>query len=923
MGDWVAVALSRVAQEDVAGVLSDLGSSWEEALHVTATTTLTGAIRDAGAAALPVATLRDLVVMPALPGRMRLPLRAFRNPALSLRDDREGYERAVRDWQTQATGRRLRTGVQVDDSLRSFVRSKADNALGRALVASRRTYASTIHTLIASGVRPQDLRPADAVAQLAVRAWERAERDVPSLGAPRELMWLDDQELSAGTSERAQRLKAGLRAALDAAFGPAVDGRRTLVHHGFYFYTPAQWQLFQVLRALDEVDQVFVVHDDGANPAFAVWRYYFRPEWGMPVPGPARPPAAAVTPAAAWLRGVLSGGEEGDLVGVRLVEYGSPVDLVRDWATETEQRGEDGVPPVRYAAAATEVERFVQRLGRSEDVAGPHLSQLPVGTFLLALHACVERDRAGRVQVVLTPERVLDMVSSGFVRAESQGVRTPVVRRALGYFGDCREPQQWLERAAMLVRTVTERVERLGGRSPADSDADRIDAAASNPVRLAPWVDLTHDEAAAVADLVERVVALVEEVVSRERVRLGDHLERVRGTLEGVLKGLGDAERRVVEAKLNGFGVLTGEEVDVDALVDVVAMLLGRTADFDHGRSEDDDPGESSRLRQLRGLDCLGLRRTDQALHLTNLAEDVFPAGASSVGWPFTLADVRSAVDHGLEPVAAELLSTRAATAPLGDLYLLWLALDGVSGGADLTLSWISRAAGGKRRLSPLAALLARLRHPDAAVRDLAGGLEPVSPERAAAREALGLRPAPGEETFEDDVMTAVEDAVHPVAAASAWACPRRFALQWVAGPSAGFGPEYLTTMLYGNLTRALVREGHENVLGARATTGSVWVHLTDGQRASSLDKAVVKAAPGEGGPGPEWIWTLAGSGRGARPLDAAYQAAQGRQCPDFELLAPPGSEFLPAGVTGDDAPDVCAKCPVQTRCLHWQEPQR
>lgn len=926
MGEWTAVAMPRVSRDDIAAILSKRNVGWGLAAHVTATTTLTQAIRDEAAVALPVATMRDLVVMPGLPGGMRLTIETFRNPARSPRADRPRYERLVKRWQQEATGRRLRIGVQVDDSLRAFVRAEANDGLGRALLASRRSYASSIHALIAAGIRPQDLRPRDAMAQLAARAWARAEQDVEALGAPRELTWVEPAELTAGRSSRAQELKARLRDALEAAFGPAVDGRWSIVHHGFYFYTAPQWQMFQALRSLDEVDQLFVVHDDGHNPAFASWRYYFRPEWGMPVPMATPAADDQVTLAAEWLRRALTGAESGSLEGVRLMEYRSPVDLVRHWTQETDGLSEGQEPPVRYAAAAEDVDRFVQRLGRVQGTAPPQLAQLPVGNFLLTLHACIQRGTDGHPEVVLSPEALLDLVASGFVGHQSGavGVRPALLRRVLSFFAGCRNGKEWKVRAAALRAAVENRAARLGSRTADDSDADRIDRAASNPVRLAPWVDVTEEEVTAVEAAVNRVVDLIDEVVRRERVVLGDHLDRIRHTLDGVLRTLQPEEREVVEAKIRGFGVLTDEELDVDGLVDVVAMLVGRTADFDPAPVNDDDPA-STRVRQLRGLDGLGLSRTNDDLHLANLSEHSFPTSGMAVGWPFTLDDVRTAVDAGAEPVTVELMATRAATGPLGDLYLLWLALDGTGREAALTLSWISRSAGEKRRLSPLVALLARLHHPDKAVREAAGGLEARTVDADGGNEPLGERqpPARGDGMSDDDVMAAVEDAVHPVAAASANACPRRFALQWVLGTSAGFMPEHLTTMLYGNLTNALVREGLENDFGARATTGAVWAHLTEGQRASSLDKAVVKRTSREVGARPAWIWTLGGTGSGSRPLDAAYQAAQAMLAPDADLLAPEGAEFLPMGVTGDGAPKVCSRCPVQTRCLHWQDADR
>ena len=75
------------------------------------------------------------------------------------------------------------------------------------------------------------------------------------------------------------------------------------------------------------------------------------------------------------------------------------------------------------------------------------------------------------------------------------------------------------------------------------------------------------------------------------------------------------------------------------------------------------------------------------------MAEDAFPTAAQPVGWPFTLDDLRASTDDAVEPVTAGLLETRAQTAGLSDLYLFWLALDGVGPEGTVTVSWVSDAA--------------------------------------------------------------------------------------------------------------------------------------------------------------------------------------------------------------------------------------
>jgi hypothetical protein len=918
LGGWTALGLPSVRRPYIESALRDLGTEWTSASHVTATTTLARAIRSRGQVGLPLATLLDLVLMPSLRGGMALPLAGFPGPEVLVGDHGERrYLGALASWQGEASGRRLLTGVRFDDSLRGFVREEAQGRVGRALLASRRALATTVHTLVAAGVRPEGLRPTAEIGAAAARAWARAEQEIAWLGDPRENLWLDFDEVEQGSTRVARDLVDRVRAALDVAFG-SLDGRRTVVHHGFYFYTPPQWAMFQVLRRVPGVDQVFVVHDDGRNPAFSSWRHYFRSDLVMPVPQRIASAAEPASAAAAF-RAVLQGEGACEPEGLRVVECRSPAELVRTWSESSPTSEEDDF--TRYAAAAEQVERYVQRLGRSSRVSSPPLSQLPVGSFLLAVHRCIAPRVGGSPEVRLDGDALLDVVSSGYLDVGvDRVVSAALVRRALPYFADCVSGEEWVERAALLARTVRERVSPLGARDPQGSDVDRIATAVFNPTRLVPWADLSVEEADHVGVAVLRVVKLVEEIASRERVRLGDHLRLIHGKLQRALGALPEQEREAIEAKIRGFGTLADEEIDLDGLVDVVAMLVGRTADLDPGVHADDDPAATS-VKQLRGLDSLGLDRVDHDLHLANLAEDVFPTSGRVVGWPFTLDDLRQAGDDAAEPVAIDLLSTRAATATLGDLYLLWLALDGVEPGREIILSWVSETNGDHRRLSPIVALLTEPDFWSQAVRECAGGVL-IEPARGPADLPPTARWLPPADVAVDDAE--VEDALDMVSAratASAYACSRRFAIQWGVGPSAAFGPEHLQGMLFGNVLNSLHRAGlAKNAIEAFAIATPLWPQLTDGQRASSLERAPVKVAGQSANP--VWALTLGGKKDGTGRLDKAYESARTGVRPDGDVVAPPGATYLPLGVEQRDA-EVCGRCPVQARCAQWRDPGR
>lgn len=922
MGGWNAVSSGRVDEQFLRAMLNEHGTSWEAAAHITATASLARSVRTSGVVGLPIATLTDLVVLPGMPD-IALSLEGFPGPDILGREGNRRYELEITDWQQSATGRRFRLAIQFDDALRRFARTAAlDPAMGRLLVRSRREFSRTVHTLIAAGVHPRELSVDDDLGRAAVDAWAWLENEIPSLAAPRADLWTDFQEFQTQSTGHSRNLRDRIERALEAAFG-ITRGRRVIVHHGFYFFTPPQWALFQLLRGIPNVDQIFVVHDDGTNPAFETWRRFFVDKWDMPVPalvtstGDDSRRAADFAPGGEALLKALKGEPvalNGLAESLTVLECRSPAELVRQWRRET--IAGRGNPPRWFGADAKSVERFVRRLAGDAGSSPTDLAQLPIGAFLLAIHDCIKPLAGGGAVVVLSDETLLDIAASGYL--ETQGPRGQTVgyvnalRRALPFFRGCVTGEEWRERAIQLNRLIIAEVEPLGEKDHGSSDVERVRLAAGNPLRLIPWGDLSRDEAAGITAVISSTVALVEEMASRERVALKDHMRFLRSKLAQGMRDLAEDERRAISAKVDGFSVGLDDEIDIDGLVDVVAMLLGRTAEFD--ALGDLEPSAGA-ISELRGLDALGLHKQESDVHLTNMAEGVFPSFVQTAWWPFRLDDMVGATAK-VDSITVEILSARAANSALSDLYLLWLALNGVTVGNKVTLSWISDMGGERHNPSAILSLLTRPLRATDAIQTRAAGLKVEVVAPAGDLGGLAEPPPPAAQSVPAAELGRAVDRVDARAAASAVACARRLALQWILGQSPAYQSEHQHSMLYGNIVGALVRLNHLSAIKALRTANDLWRHFTPGQRSSSLAKRVIHVT-GRSAHG-LWILTLAGKSRPSNDrLDLAYQTAVKGERPALDLIVPAGSEYLPPGV---DDPDVCERCPVRLSCAVWAQ---
>ncbi|AMB39661.1 MULTISPECIES: hypothetical protein [Paenarthrobacter] len=913
MGLWTAIATPGVDETQIRTVLQERNISWEAAGHITATASLARAIRETKVPGVPIATLVDLIVWPGVPN-IGLTVDGFPGPDILGRNGKETYDLQLRSWQMLASGRRLRLGIQFDESLRRFARQEEESRLIRLLVRSKREFARTVQSLISAGVRPQDLSSDDDLGKAAIKAWTWLEGDLPAITAPREDLWMDFHEFKNQSTPRARQLRDRVEQALEQVFG-ANRGRRVLVHHGFYFFTPPQWALFQLLRAIPDIDQLFIVHDDGSNPAFETWRRFFVDKWDMP-----RPKGTVSStetsgiqegqPAAVALRKALVGESvavEGLADDLTVLECRSPAELVRQWRLE--KVGADGQQPRWYAADSKSVERYMRRLGR-ESEGSIDLAQLPIGSFLLAIHDCIRPLPTGRAEVALEGEAIVDIASSGYLEADSSGPKSTAyvsaLRRALPFFNGCVTGEEWQTRAHHLLRLTIAEIEPLGAKDLSDTDLKRMRKAAENPLRLVPWADLSQDEASGVLNIISSTVKLVERIAARERIVLKDHVQFLKDSLKSGMAALREEERQIIASKVQGFSIGLDEEIDVEGIVDIVAMLLGRTAEFD---AFGDVVAAQTTVNDLRGLDALGLRKSSRNLHLTNLTEGTFPTAPRIVGWPFQMEDMTDDRSH-VDTVTVEILKARADNASLSDLYLLWLALDGVEEGARVTLSWVSELDGERRSPSSLISLLTRPSTQDSPISQRAGGVTVEHVESANGLSVSSAPPMPANSTVSMKDLADAVAGIDPRAAASGLACARRFALQWLLGESHAFRSEHHQSMLYGNVLGALMRGNGFTRERAEQVADDLWRHLTPGQRQSSLSKRRVKG----GGLSADSVWTLTltGSKAGAGPHDRAYKAAIASSNPDVDAVAPEDAMYLPAGINNYE---VCRHCPVRSTC--------
>lgn len=921
---WRAIGLPEVSENVLRQATAEIGLDWKTCGHVTATEASARWLRKSGVHAISIVELTDLIVSAGLPQGLKVEATTY--PTLDIHskyfaDELLRFNSELRKWRSNIGGQKAGFALRIDNTLRTYLRkSAADAAAGNVLRTAIRELRKSIMFLIASNFVPRDFATDQPLLKVAVDAWTFLESEISEVTNIRRDLWDSPDALSSPSSNAELELAQRVEAALLQVFGKP-ESQWQLLYHGFYFYTPQQWALWQLLKGHSKIHQCFVVHDDGTNRAFETWRHFFIERWLMP---PVKQMSMMSSDGRATaLRDALEGRKvDGVALGsdTEVIGFNNPTEFVRHWRVQRAGQSDETKPRI-FAPAHKELDRVIDRMSPGQTPTTVNLANLPVGQFLLALHECIEFAMDSSPELVFTGERLVDMAASGYLDLPSDEMHPSehidALRRALPFFSNLRLATEWEVRAQALERLVRGEVSALGPRSDGQTDVARMSGGAANELRLVPWCDLTDGDARAVLLTVRSAANLGRELIRDGGRKPNDYLSWIRQRLERAMSKLSKEQQEQIATKLGGIQIgLTGD-LDLEGVKEVVQIILGREVEF--GLYDEGDGSDDQEVENIRFLDVLGLGKSEVDIHVASLSEAAFPARTQPIGWPFSFASLNQPA--GRRFVSAEILRARAETSQLGDLYLFWLALAGVAPGRKLTLSWIKKDGNELQNPSSLLTLLTRPSVRDQNVINQVGGVTLGQPLRD--KPNVGGLNLPESRDFEiasnKGKIRAAAEKMDRIAASSGILCSRRMVIQWALGPSHAFSTEHTQSMLYGNVYGVLVKR-RRFLQGDAASrdrrilqlVNDLWRHFTPGQRRSSMENRRVKL------PGASWQWvfSLGGSKDGTGAFDNAYRAAREPSSPipiesllgtDVEALLPPPGPSVTSR--------ICVFCPVSSRC--------
>ena len=966
------VTCDSVDHKTLLGVFSkDIGWDFESIAHFSVTQELTFELQNVGIRkALPLGAIIDALEFSLVRGRSLSP-QIFPGPPTESHPNPERvwafpfpeWLNDLMEWYDELNRRELDLNILIreviDESLQQM--SEVSSEL-RSVFDSGDAIAKAIRQLIEVGLRPENLNPKSEEGLIAKEVWRKVAERIPDSNALLDYLFIDHDDPS--KLKDSQRARENLEELLRKAFGFEADEKIKIAYHGLYFYSPLQWAIFDLISRMG-IEQVFIVHDDGVGPQFEIWRRFFFESQHLTPLATTTPTERQVDPRAEFFSAALAGVRPTLPANLKIFPFRSVVDLARHVRQSDTDKGSKGrVQRQVFAAAASDLNR---RIGRLERISGERddrkLLHLPIGRFLLGLQECV-RVTADGVVSGLDYETMSHLLEGGYLNSSAGDISdrplTEVLSLCEVFFSGCRSLGDWASRLTDLEVFYLPQTHGFAGiikhnsdgrfplRDLRKSDSDYLVHAAKSHLRRAPWLDLSKSEWKVLSESIRNIVKAIEDltqaadVETRERI---DELVNLVRTSTVAPELYGDAEWGRVLDVLNRLPKVPNISVQISRISQILPMMLGKQIDY--GQTE--IKGSKivaglvySQSAPLRGLEACGFARKPK-VHLANLSDAVFPYKPELFSWPFRRDEIVIAKGDEALSWRIRLVDELDRSGGLGDLYLLWLALDGSDG--EVTLSWLSEAGGEKLNPSPLLALLLEVKKARPTVRAFAGGLvvkKGRKISRSGARKTnlpivINKMPTEGEVNSYFSQIRNTDG--HPAlkALASAEICPRRTALHWLLKPSAAYRTRWQLGILYGNL---LGLPQKEVISGRSATWESDWKRLldrlwswmTDAERErTAIRSSVNRRQDVNGTAGPEWLLTLEGARDRQDRLSDAYRSAtkpaQVRAKVEKKLFGGQGSVLPTPILEGLEADDLfgdtqnqmwylCDRCPVSNHCL-------
>ena len=481
----------------------------------------------------------------------------------------------------------------------------------------------------------------------------------------------------------------------------------TIVLHGFFYVTPLQMRLIDLLRASGK-DLIFLCcMDPSLENVQLTWRRTLESVFG----GEELTLQAGETVHSKNFAfgALLDGASSPDAEAyshVTLLRYASELDFIKD----VERIRREGL---QLFSADISTARDLLKMFYPEAFRKRHLLSYPVGQFVYRLYSCWN-DPAHRVEIRY--EDVHICFASGWLEAEGKNGKDLLcaLEDLRPYLDRCRSPEEWrdaLELLACAKDTVQQSFEGYLASVPPEHRSDH--RLMGQPFDYLSCFSVDASSIEAVSSLIRRLISVIEELFRfTDSVDVGRHLKQLRRLLsEGpsessVLSEEASIVRELLD-RLDGSG-LQSVSCPAGELADAVMLAVG-SGILDEDTLSLEGGSNEPLVQYITYLESVPLG-SGKGVHLCLADEDCLPGGEGRPGWPLSCRDIArmEARADGRRKLYLQLMRQVYEDAPLIKKYLFYSMLQN----DRVEISWIAEKNGKAVGPSPYVQILRDSFHP-------------------------------------------------------------------------------------------------------------------------------------------------------------------------------------------------------------------
>lgn len=535
---------------------------------------------------------------------------------------------------------------------------------------------------------------------------------------------------------------------------------------GFYFITPIQERIFDVLNANGFRLTYLNCHNEADGQATKIWEETFKEEYLARQNKQMQPELSSQNP----FTQVLTG--QAEKLSVKVHEDASELAFAT-YVKDAYDKGEK-----LYSPDAKNCNLILQEY-YPELFEQKHLLSFPVGQYVYFLHMMWDTFEE---EIRLDYTSVYKCFASGWLTTERYNGKDYLYEMKLleVYFKNCNSAGEWKER----LQTLLDAKEALSDFENREQATDRWHRLLGNPFSNIAVYNITEQQIAAITALIEKLIKDAEYLFAGEdQVNLYQHFNKIKKIIRDHLKGwdILQEEKEMAYYLLGQLSDETTKDVvcPMNGVRDAIILLIGNH--FTREESQETETSEKVEMvKPFSMIEAELLAEDNKPIHLVMADEFAMPGAKKNLPWPLT-EELLSKLNLEKKPQTRKYLQCMQSVIfnrPLSYRYLFYSYLGNAEGDVEKPLhaEWISTKQQKSVAISPYLSLL---------------GYETVKRDQEAKWERIEQQIAESNLEIGENVLSMPSDDKPREVRMDYMMCQRRYLYSYVLNELPSFSSEF------------------------------------------------------------------------------------------------------------------------------------